>query len=411
MDKLKQAINNIIRRIQKGTRRHVKLGRASSRRFMQSVRKRINSMTPKTKLIALCSAAACVIAAVVIIIVCASGNAKNADETAALTAAANTQSVADSELVSVPTPTPTATPEPTPEPTPTPTPDPTLKRGMEREDVSTLQLRLMELGFMADDEPTTKYGPATEAAVTLFQRQVNFTESLGITLAQDGIAGEQTLALIYSDDAPHYVVKYGMEGDDITEMQEQLKDLGYMSAVTGYYGDKTVAALKDFQDRNGLSADGLCGEQTFELLYSNDARESASKAKSERTKANIEKMISVAKEQLGDKYVLGAKGPDKFDCSGLVYYCLKEAGSNRRRLNAAGYSQVSDWTKITDMDDLKRGDLIFFYDNNFTKIGHVGIVMNSSEMIDASNSQGKVVRRDYTTSYWKKHFYCGRRPW
>ena len=189
------------------------------------------------------------------------------------------------------------------------------------------------------------------------------------------------------------------------------EDLGYMSAITGYYGDKTVAALRDFQDRNGLSPDGMCGEKTFELLYSDDAKESASKAKSARTKANIDKMISVAKKQLGDKYVLGAKGPDKFDCSGLVYYCLKEAGSNRRRLNAAGYSGVDDWTKITKMSDLKRGDLIFFYDNNFTKIGHVGIVLNSSEMIDASNNRGKVVRRDYTESYWRKHFYCGRRPW
>ena len=225
------------------------------------------------------------------------------------------------------------------------------------------------------------------------------------------VGSQQTLALLFADDAPHYVVKYGMEGSDITEMQEQLKDLGYMSAITGYYGDKTVAALRDFQDRNGLSPDGMCGEKTFELLYSDDAKESASKAKSARTKANIDKMISVAKKQLGDKYVLGAKGPDKFDCSGLVYYCLKEAGSNRRRLNAAGYSGVDDWTKITKMSDLKRGDLIFFYDNNFTKIGHVGIVLNSSEMIDASNNKGKVVRRDYTESYWRKHFYCGRRPW
>ena len=26
-------------------------------------------------------------------------------------------------------------------------------------------------------------------------------------------------------------------------------------------------------------------------------------------------------------------------------------------------------------------------------------------------SNGKVVRREYKTTYWKKHFYCGRRPW
>jgi len=54
---------------------------------------------------------------------------------------------------------------------------------------------------------------------------------------------------------------------------------------------------------------------------------------------------------------------------------------------------------------------VLFYDDNFTKVGHVGIVINSSEMIDASSGRGKVVRRDYKTNYWKSHFVCGRRPW
>ena len=60
---------------------------------------------------------------------------------------------------------------------------------------------------------------------------------------------------------------------------------------------------------------------------------------------------------------------------------------------------------------LKKGDLICFYSDNFSKIGHIGIVISSSMMIDASSSNGKVVRREYKTTYWKKHFYCGRRPW
>ncbi|MBE5785498.1 MAG: CHAP domain-containing protein [Clostridiales bacterium] len=275
-----------------------------------------------------------------------------------------------------------------------------------------LQERLMHLGYLQLDESTQKYGPATEDAVILFQRQVNYTESLGATLDQDGIAGLQTLALVYSDDAPKYCVKFGMEGEDIEDMQLQLKDLGYMSAVTGYYGETTVAAIEAFQDRNGLSADGLAGEATFELLYSPEAKESASKAKAARTKANISKMIEVAKKQLGDRYVLGARGPEKFDCSGLVYYCLNQAGSNRNRLNAAGYSRVDDWEKITDIDDLKKGDLVCFYSDDFSKVGHIGIVINSSgEMIDASSRNGKVVRRTYLSSYWRKHFYCGRRPW
>ena len=393
MDKLRENLSRFINRIKKGA-------------YRQGMRKRLGRLDPQKRLIVLCGGGVvcAAIVAVIIIAIANGASAANAKADGSDTRTGISMLSAENDAAYVPVPTPTL------EPTPIPF-DPTLKRGMEREDVEPLQLRLMELGYMADDEPTIKFGPATEAAVRLFQRQINFTDTIDATLKEDGIAGEQTLALLFAADAPRYVVKYGMEGDDITEMQEQLKDLGYMSAITGYYGDKTVAALRDFQDRNGLSPDGMCGEKTFELLYSDDAKESASKAKSARTKANIDKMISVAKKQLGDKYVLGAKGPDRFDCSGLVYYCLKEAGSNRRRLNAAGYSGVDDWTKITKMSDLKRGDLIFFYDNNFTKIGHVGIVLNSSEMIDASNNRGKVVRRDYTESYWRKHFHCGRRPW
>ena len=147
------------------------------------------------------------------------------------------------------------------------------------------------------------------------------------------------------------------------------------------------------------------------MLYSPKAKESPKKAAQKKTKANISKMIEVARSKLGCKYILGNTGPKSFDCSGLVYYCLKQAGSNRRRLTAAGYSQVDDWEKITDISKLKKGDLICFYSDNYSKIGHIGIVISSSMMIDASSSNGKVVRREYKTTYWKKHFYCGRRPW
>ncbi len=303
------------------------------------------------------------------------------------------------------------TPSPAPIPTPTPTIDPTLKRGDENIEVQKLQERLMQLGYLDLDESTQFFGPATKQAVQSFQRQVNFTEALGVTLAEDGVAGQETLSLLYRQDAPKYVVMVGMSGDDITNMQIQLKDLGYMKETTGYYGDVTKAAIADFQSRNRLDVDGLAGTQTYNMLYSPDARESATKVKQARTTANINEMIAMAKKKLGCSYVLGATGPNRFDCSGLVYYCLKEAGSNRRRLSAAGYSQVSDWEKITSINSLKKGDLIFFYSNNFSKVGHVGIVISSGMMIDASSSNGKVVKRSFSTSYWKRHFVCGRRPW
>ncbi len=194
-------------------------------------------------------------------------------------------------------------------------------------------------------------------------------------------------------------------------LQRQLVDLGYMSKTTGYYGDETVKAVKDFQERNSLSADGKTGEHTLDLIYSPEAKPSASKAQAEKRRANVDKMIEVAKDQLGKKYILGNEGPNTFDCSGLVYYCLKQAGSSRGRYNAAGYSRVSDWQEIKSMNDLEKGDLLFFWNNAKTKVGHVGIYVGSGMMVDASSSNGKVVKRSCTTSYWKRMFVRARRPW
>lgn len=291
----------------------------------------------------------------------------------------------------------------TPSPSPTATPDPTLKRGDENERVQELQERLMALGYMAIDESTQLFGPATENAVEFFQRQHE--------LQQDGIAGPITLEKIFSEDAKEYMLLEGTSGSDVDSLQRQLIDLGYLGKATGYYGTETLDAVKDFQSRNGLSVDGKTGPKTLDLIYSPNAKPSKNKVQSEKRRANISKMIEVAKDQLGDPYRLGNEGPKSFDCSGLVYYCLKQAGSSRGRYNAAGYSQVSDWKKIKSMSDLEKGDLLFFWNKSKSKVGHVGIYIGGGQMVDASSSNGKVVRRSCKTSYWKKMFVCARRPW
>ena len=61
------------------------------------------------------------------------------------------------------------------------------------------------------------------------------------------------------------------------------------------------------------------------------------------------------------------------------------------------------------MDDLKKGDLVFFYNNAFSKVGHVGIVISSSRMIDASSSEGKVVHRSCLGDWSYDNFICAWR--
>ncbi|PKM40698.1 MAG: hypothetical protein CVV04_05775 [Firmicutes bacterium HGW-Firmicutes-9] len=320
--------------------------------------------------------------------------------------------------LAIATPVPTIAPTATPEPTPSPTPEIRIEKGAEGEDVMALQKRLMELNYLAIDEPTSYFGNATKAAVKLFQRQHE--------LQQDGICGTETIDLIYSEEAKPYVMTEGAEGDDIESFQEQLVELGYLGSdqVTGYYGTDTVEAVKKFQNRNHLTKDGKAGEKTLEAINSPDARVSYTKeqeimkekkkqaalARASSAEGRIDKLINAAKKQLGDTYILGKSGPDSFDCSGLVVYCLRQANVYTRRLNAAGLSKTTSWTKISDLDDVKRGDLLFFKSDDSSTIGHVGIYIGGGEMIDASSANGKVVRRGAKTSYWRRNFVVARRP-
>jgi peptidoglycan hydrolase-like protein with peptidoglycan-binding domain len=330
-------------------------------------------------------------------------------------------------------------------PNPEATPEPmVLRKHDASSDVMELQKRLIELGYLEIDEPTDYYGSSTEYAVTLFQRQHG--------LESDGVAGAQTLSLLYSKDAQKSMLKEGAEGRDVKMLQEQLVDLGYLDSkdVDSVYGEVTQTAVMAFQKRNRLTADGKAGEKTLAILYSDDAKMSeemaakvkaeeeaaAKKAKEEEEKAEkkakeesakerkarkeaeakatrekkIDKFIKAAQSKIGCEYILGDKGPDTFDCSGFVWYCLKQAGVSTTRLNAAGYSKKSSWKEITKLSACQRGDILFFKSDNSKSVSHTGIYLGNGTMIDASSGNGKVVKRSLS-AYWKRNFVNARRPW
>ena len=64
-------------------------------------------------------------------------------------------------------------------------------------------------------------------------------------------------------------LRKGSTGPYVVECQEDLISLGYDLApygADGKYGNKTVAAVKQFQKDHGLVADGVCGPKTWEAL-------------------------------------------------------------------------------------------------------------------------------------------------
>lgn len=74
-------------------------------------------------------------------------------------------------------------------------------------------------------------------------------------------------------------LKLGASGSDVKRMQQQLKALGYYAgSVDGDFGANTEAAVKAFQERNGLTADGKAGKYTLDKLYSGNAKKALTPA-------------------------------------------------------------------------------------------------------------------------------------
>lgn len=66
-------------------------------------------------------------------------------------------------------------------------------------------------------------------------------------------------------------LSYGSSGDEVKKLQESLINAGYdlgSSGADGKYGPKTQAAVKQYQQANGLAVDGIAGNNTLGKLYS-----------------------------------------------------------------------------------------------------------------------------------------------
>ena len=172
---------------------------------------------------------------------------------------------------------------PTPAPTTAPsgTPTRTLRKGSQGEDVKSVQTRLKALGYYTGTVDG-KYGSGTLAAVTAFQTQNG--------LKADGVAGSGTYKVLFSDSAKPAPssptpaptatpdpstftnLKKGSTGEAVQRLQAALASLGYTVNTDGTYTNATVTAVKQFQQQNGLSADGIAGPTTQKLLYSGSAK-------------------------------------------------------------------------------------------------------------------------------------------
>ena len=127
----------------------------------------------------------------------------------------------------------------------------------------------------------------------------------------------------------------------------------------------------------------------------------------ENTKLKASDIAKFAKQFLGYPYKLGASSPEKgFDCSGFTRYVFGYFGFS---LGQVAASQTSLGT-IVERPNLQIGDLILFYDEAKSKIGHCGIFMGNGDFIHSANPQRGVVMDNLNSnSYYAERFVTARR--
>ena len=176
-------------------------------------------------------------------------------------------------------------PTPTPRPIPTVSPEENassyqiLQMGSTGSHVTALQEALTELGFLSGTADGI-FGGGTHNAVIAFQQKNEYPAT--------GVMDANLQAFLYSGKPRNsrgtktsimtlapvsgVTIRLNNRGEIVRTVQTRLQELGYYTgAVSGVYDRATSSAVKSFQKKNDLTADGICGVATQSVLLSGNA--------------------------------------------------------------------------------------------------------------------------------------------
>lgn len=119
-------------------------------------------------------------------------------------------------------------------------------------------------------------------------------------------------------------------------------------------------------------------------------------------------IVEEAEQFLGTHYRSAGKSPKGFDCSGFVYYIMKEHDID---MNASSASQERQGNKISKKD-AKPGDLVFFRRSSGGRVFHVAMVYENDNdgitLIHSTSGRGVVIDKLEESSYWSSKYMSFR---
>ena len=113
---------------------------------------------------------------------------------------------------------------------------------------------------------------------------------------------------------------------------------------------------------------------------------------SESAQSVRDSLVTVARAQIGTRYVFGGTTPKGFDCSGLVRYVMGALKVELPR-TAAQQARIGDEVSA-DPSRLRPGDLLTFGRRGGRGVSHIGIYVGEGRYVHASSVAGRVIESD-----------------
>lgn len=213
-------------------------------------------------------------------------------------------------------------------------------------------------------------------------------------LTADGMVGASTKAMLLGGTTGGGTVsstlRLGSNGSLTLYLQRLLKELSYSVTLNGIFDEQTRNAAIAFQAANNLDADGIVGGGTWSKLfelYNIDVIGSS-----------VQRLIHVANHELewgfkednannitpyGQWYGMNGSAW----CAMFVSYCAYQAGVMDSLVpqfawcpsGMTWYKERGKYHKRSSGYIPKRGDIIFFYNDELGRVAHTGIVVDGDD--------------------------------
>jgi cell wall-associated NlpC family hydrolase len=217
--------------------------------------------------------------------------------------------------------------------------------------------------------------------------------------------------------------------------EKRLQRMGHTIQVGAFAVAENAARLSDILSGQGLDATYFKAEDgLFKVRFGDFAVKEAARKEAERLKASgiievfyivspseyavdrqsrlgeaylRDELVKTAMRFIDTPYLWGGTSADTgFDCSGLTMTVYQLNGLNLPRNSQRQFETGNP----VHRDNLLKGDLVFFSDNKWGRVSHVGVYAGENKFIHAPG-RGKKIRTDSLLARYFKQRYVGARSY